>query len=85
MNDDFVYGFLFAVVAISGILALQYGDNFNFLNDDGFTVIPSFGTALNWKSAICLSILFGLFFKTLKRSCFVDLNNTSDFNSICVR
>ena len=85
MNDHFVYGFLFAVIAISGLLALQYGDNFNFLNDDGFTVLPSFGTALNWKSAICLSLLFGLFFKTLKGSYFVGLTDGSDFNSICVR
>jgi len=68
MNDDFVYGFLFAVVAISGILALQYGDNFNFLNSEGFSILPSFGTALNWKSAICLSLLFGLFFRNLRGS-----------------
>ena len=65
MNDHFVYGFLFAVVVLSGILALQYGNNFNFLNDDGLTVIPSFGTALNWKSAICLCVLFGIFFRNL--------------------
>lgn len=66
MNDDFVYGFLFAVIVISGILALQYGDNFNFLSNKGFSILPSFGTALNWKSAICLSLLFWLFFKNLK-------------------
>ena len=65
LNDDFVYGFIAAVVVVSGLLALQYGDNFNFLRSDGFTVLPSFGTAVNWKSAICLSVVFGLFFKNL--------------------
>ena len=65
MNDSFVYGFLFAVVVISGLLALQYGNDFSFLDDKGFNIIPSFGTALNWKSAICLSIFFGLFFRNL--------------------
>jgi len=68
MNESFVYGFLFSVIVISGLLALQYGDDFNFLNDRGFTVLPSFGTALNWKSAISLSLLFGLFFRNLRGS-----------------
>jgi len=66
MNDSFVYGFLFCVIVISGLLALQYGNDFNFLNQNGITIIPSFGTALNWKSAICLSLLFALFFKNLR-------------------
>lgn len=75
MNEDFVYGFLFAVIVISGLLALQYGDNFNFLNDSGFSVLPSFGTALNWKTAICLSLFFGVFFRNLKGSNFSRVFN----------
>ena len=68
MNDDFVYGFLFAVIVVSLVLFSQYGDLFNFLNSEGFTILPSFGTAINWKSAICLSLFFGLFFRNLKGS-----------------
>src|SRR4030042_4834403 len=68
MNDDFVYGFLLAVILVSVLLFLQYGDDFNFLSDSGFVVLPSFGTALNWKSAVCLSILAGLFFKNVDGS-----------------
>jgi len=65
LNDDFVYGFLFAVIVVSLVLFSQYGDLFNFLDSEGFTLLPSFGTAINWKSAIYLSLFFGLFFKNL--------------------
>lgn len=75
MNDSFVYGFIFSVIVLSGLLALQYGDDFNFLNEEGFTVLPSFGTALNWKSAICLSLLFGLFFRNLRGSIYWRILN----------
>ena len=68
MNDDFVYGCLLAVILVSVLLFLQYGDDFNFLSSSGITVMPSFGTALNWKSAVCLSMFFGLFFKNLDGS-----------------
>ena len=68
MNDDFVYGFLLAVILVSVLLFLQYGDDFNFLSSSEITVMPSFGTALNWKSAVCLSMFFGLFFKNLDGS-----------------
>ena len=68
MNDDFVYGFLLAVILVSVLLFLQYGDDFNFLSSSGIKVMPSFGTALNWKSAVCLSMFFGLFFKNLDGS-----------------
>jgi len=75
LNDDFVYGFLFAVIVVSLVLFSQYGDLFNFLDSEGFTILPSFGTAINWKSAICLSLFFGLFFKNLKGSLRLRLFN----------
>lgn len=75
MNENFVYGFLFAVIVISGLLALQYGDNFNFLDSGGVSVLPSFGTALNWKTAICLSLFFGVFFKNMEGSVSLRLFN----------
>ena len=75
MNEQFVYGFLFAVVIISLVLFSQYGNLFNFLSDKGIPILPSFGTAINWKSAICLSLFFGLFFKNLKGAFHLRLFN----------
>jgi len=83
MNDDFVYGFLFAVIVVSLVLFSQYGDLFNFLNSEGFTILPSFGTAINWKSAICLSLFFGLFFRNLKGSFCLRLFNAFWILCLC--
>lgn len=65
VHEHFVYGFLCSVIIISIILATQYGDNFNFLKNEGLTILPSYGEALNWKSAIVFSVIFSLFFKNL--------------------
>jgi len=65
IDEQFVYGFLFAVIAVSIVLATQYGDHFNFLKGKGLTILPSYGEALNWKSAIAFSLVFSLFFKNL--------------------
>lgn len=75
VHEQFIYGFLFAVIVISGLLALEYGGNFNFLSESGFSVFPSFGTALNWRTAICLSAFFGVFFKNMKGSIFQRVFN----------
>jgi len=58
MMGHFKQGFLLAIILTSLLLGTQYGKNFNFLSDDGLTIIPTFGTALNWQTAIMLSLIF---------------------------
>jgi len=65
IHEQFVYGFSFAIIITSIVLATQYGDHFNFLKNEGLTILPSYGEALNWKSAIAFTIVFLLFFKNL--------------------
>lgn len=65
ITEQFVYGFLLAIILVSLLLVSQYGIHFNYLQDSGLPVLPSFGTALNWQTAICLALIFGLFFKNI--------------------
>lgn len=65
INEQFVYGFVLAIFLLSLLLGTQYGDNFNFLNETGLPLLPSFGTALNWKTACILAFAFSLFFKNI--------------------
>jgi len=54
----FIQGFLVAIILTSLLLGTQYGKDFNYLSDDGLTVLPTFGTALNWQTAIMVSLVF---------------------------
>lgn len=65
MEEQFVYGFMFAILFLSLLLGTQYGDNFNFLSKNGLPLLPSFGTALNWKTACILVLVFLIFFKNI--------------------
>lgn len=58
MMGRFIQGFLVSIILTSLLLGTQYGTYFNFLSDDGLTVIPTFGTALNWRTAIMVSLVF---------------------------
>ena len=54
----FMQGFFVAIIVISLLLGTQYGIHFNYLSDEGLTILPTFGTALNWQTAIMVSIVF---------------------------
>lgn len=54
----FTQGFLVSVIVISLLLGSQYGPHFTFLSDNGLTILPTFGTALNWRTAIMVSLAY---------------------------
>lgn len=54
----FRQGFFVAIIIVSLVLGSQYGWHFTFLSDDGLTILPTFGTALNWKTAIIVSLAY---------------------------
>jgi len=58
MMGHFRQGFWFSVIVMSVLLGTQYGKHFSFLSDEGLTILPTFGTALNWKTAVVVSIAF---------------------------
>lgn len=58
MMSRFMQGFFMAIIITSLLLGTQYGPNFNFLSEEGSTIIPTFGTALNWQTAIMFSTFF---------------------------
>ena len=58
MMGHFKQGFLVSVILISLLLGTQYGPHFYFLSDDGLTILPTFGTALNWRTAVVVSLAF---------------------------
>lgn len=67
MTDDFIRGILVTLIAVSLLLASQYGNQFHFLHENGMTIILSFGTALNWKTVIIFSVVYYLFFTNLPK------------------
>lgn len=58
MMGHFAQGFLVSIILISLLLGSQYGLHFYFLSDDGLTILPTFGTALNWRTAIIVSLVY---------------------------
>lgn len=58
MMGRFIQGFLASIIMTSLLLGTQYGPYFNYLSDDGLTILPTFGTALNWRTAIMISLVF---------------------------
>lgn len=51
-------GFWISIILVSLLLGTQYGKHFTFLSDKGLTILPTFGTALNWKTAIMVSLAY---------------------------
>jgi len=77
--DGFIYGFFTAVIIVSLLLATQYGNYFNYLSQDGWTVLPSFGEALNWKSAAMLSLGYLLAYKNIDEAGYIRAFKASMF------
>lgn len=55
---QFRQGFLVAIILTSLLLGSQYGPHFSFLSDEGPMILPTFGTALNWKTAVIVSLTY---------------------------
>lgn len=68
IDEQFVYGFIVALIIVSCVLFTQYGNHFNFLKKGSLMILPSFGEALNWKTMVILSCFFLIFFRNLKTS-----------------